>query len=381
MIPAMSLLTRARDALTMVGYTEAVTAAYVDPTTLPYSSPWAEPCGLPAILYRDLVDTSHGGFISRGAAMRLAPIRRGRNFLVSTISRLPLVDLVLGQTVPAPADYATRADYVDALAAFHATQPTWMYRSDDGASPQHRMTWMVDDLIFRPATLLATTRSESTGLPLTMQRVNFDRWTINEDNRIEIDEVVQSDEQVILIPGLSEGILVDGVDVLRDARSLADIVRARLKNPVPLLNLQQVSGEDLNETERKAMVSGWSAARQGENSGVAFSNRHVKPEAMGGDMDSALMIEARNASAVDQARLIGVSASRLDASGVNSTLTYETTTGRNQEAMDFDLALYTLPIEARLSMDDVVPRGHRAAFDLTDFTAKAPSVTGPNRQD
>lgn len=376
----MGLLTRVRDSLTMVGYTEAVTAAYADPTTLPYSSPWAEPCGLPSIVYRDLYGDG-SSTLSRGSAMRLGPIRRGRNFLVSTIGRLPLVSLGIGETVPVREDYPTLDAFAEAFRAFQTSQPTWLYRSDDGASVQHRMAWTVDDLIFYPASLWSVSRSQSDGFPLTAQRVNFDRWTINADNRVEIDEQVKSDEEVILIPGLSSGILADGADILRDARSLAEIVRKRLKNPVPAINLQQVSGEDLNLTERAQLIKGWAEAREGEHGGVAYSNRHIKPEEMGGNMDAQLMLDARNASAVDQARLIGVTASRLDAAGVAASLKYETTTGRNQEAVDFDLALYTLPIEARLSLDDCVPRGRRVALDLSDFINSAPSVTGAGRPD
>ena len=52
-----------------------------------------------------------------------------------------------------------------------------------------------------------------------------------------------------------------------------------------------------------------------------------------------------------------------------------------REFVDFDLALYMTPITARLSQDDVVPAGNRVAFDLADFTGKAPSLTGPVRED
>ncbi len=377
MVLPMGLL----DAMRLTRYTEpdVVQAGYTDPTLMPIASPWSGPSGLAQIVYRDIFgDGSMSN--SRGSAMRIASVRRARNLLVSTIARLPLVQLGLGEEVPERQDYATRADFILALEAFHKAQPTWLYRSDDGASPQHRMAWTVDDLIFHPGSLWQTERN-SEGFPRIAQRVNFDRWTINADNRVEVDGSVMSDEQVILIPGLSDGILVDGCDVLRDARALAEIVRKRLKNPVPVINLHQTGGTDLNKTEKAELVADWSVAREGENGGVAYTNRFIEAKEMGGDLNGQLMIEARNAASVDVARLVGVAASRIDASGVNSTLTYETTTGRNQELVDFDLALYTLPILSRLSMDDCVPRGKRTSFDLTDLIASAPSVTGVERAD
>lgn len=380
MIPAMSLLSRVTGASRAVDTSAEVSAAMTeDLSSIPLASPWSEP--LPAIVWRDLYGgDANLGPATRGSAMRLGPIRRGRNFVVSTLSGLPLVCLGLGERVPQPAHFTNHADYAAALVEFHRGQPTWLYRTDDGSTPQHTMTWTLDDLIFHPASLWEVERSQSDGFPLNRRRVNRDRWTINGDNRIEIDGEVCSDEEVILIPGLSAGILVDGVDILRDARALADIVRRRLKNPAPTVNLQQTGGGDLNPDEKRELIEGWASARNGENGGVAFSNRWVKPEEMGGQMDAQLMIEGRNASAVDQARLIGVSANRVDASGVNSTLTYETTQG-NYVGDVLDLALYTLPIEARLSMDDCVPRGKRVVFDRSTLTATTPSPHGPERQD
>lgn len=379
-IPAMDLLSFRRPTRALAVREEvadAVTAAATDLDSIPLASPWSEP--LPGIVWRDLYGTEATAPPSRGSAMRLGPTRRARNFVVATLSGLPLVSLGLGERVPAPEHYANHGDYVEALRAFHAEQPTWLYRSDDGASPQMRMAWTLDDLVFHPASLWSVERG-SDNFPLHVQRVNRDRWTINADNRVEIDGRVASDEEVILIPGLTMGILVDGVDILRDARALADIVRKRLKNPAPTVNLQQTGGEDLNAEEKRALIEGWAAARAGENGGVAYSNRWIKPEEMGGQMDAQLMIEGRNASAVDQARLVGVSASRVDASGVNSTLSYETEQGRYASDVE-DLRLYTLPIEARLSMDDCVPRGRRVVFDRTDLNARDPRPTGPERQD
>jgi len=39
------------------------------------------------------------------------------------------------------------------------------------------------------------------------------------------------------------------------------------------------------------------------------------------------------------------------------------------------------PIEARLSQDDVVPRGQRVRFDRGDIAAPTPSPTGPTVED
>ena len=69
----------------------------------------------------------------------------------------------------------------------------------------------------------------------------------------------------------------------------------------------------------------------------------------------------------------------LDATTAGASLTYETVAGRNAKFIDYGVALYLEPIEARLSMDDVVPRGQRVAFDLSDFTAARAGSDRPDR--
>ena len=95
-------------------------------------------------------------------------------------------------------------------------------------------------------------------------------------------------------------------------------------------------------------------------------------------MDSdALQLGARNASALDVARLANMPAMMLDATAQGASLEYQTMTGRNQQWLDYGLALYMDHVEARLSMDDVVPAGQRVTFDTTDWTAPDASPTGP----
>jgi hypothetical protein len=71
----------------------------------------------------------------------------------------------------------------------------------------------------------------------------------------------------------------------------------------------------------------------------------------------------------------------LDATQAGASLTYETAVGRNQQWIDYGLALYMDPIAARLSMDDVVPQGQRTAFNDADLTTPGASTTGPATED
>lgn len=331
-------------------------APVTDPATLPIVSPWSSN-DLQRIVFDDIFG-AEAPLNTRSAAMRIPAVARARNLVVSTICKLPL-QLVTGQTP-------------------EGEQPAWFTQTGDGSSFQLRNAWTVDDLIFYGWS--AWSRTYDGDQLVAASRINFDEWDINDDMRVEVNGNVVSERDVIVFCGLHEGVLSYGSEALADTRKLYGIVRARLANPVPQIDLHQTSGDPLTEKQIDALIDRWSAARNGSNGGVAYTNAAVEARELGAG-DAALAIDARNAAAVDMARLIGVSAGRIDASGVNATLTYETKEGRNQELVDFDLALYMTPISARLSMDDVTEPGQRVDFDLADFIDAAPSIAGPNFKD
>ncbi|MFT4299324.1 MAG: phage portal protein [Aeromicrobium sp.] len=342
--------------------TQADIATFVaDPASLPFASPWSGPSDLNRIVVDDILGASTP-VNTRAAAMRIPAVARARNLIVSTICRCPLKPFRGGEPLP------------DSAAP-------WTLRTGSSTSWQHRVAWTVDDLIFSGWSLWWRVNGAD-GFPLYADRIGRDRWTINADNHVEIDGAQVPDDRVILIPGLHEGVLSYGVDALADTRRMYQIVRERLENPIPALDLHQTSGEDMTREERRALLEDWRTARRAAGgAAVGYSSAAIEVRELGAGAGADLLIEARNAASLDIARVIGVGASRLDATAPKASLNYETTNGRNQEFVDFDTALYMTPIAARLSLDDVVPAGQRIAFDTTEITDLAPSPTGPDTED
>jgi hypothetical protein len=88
-----------------------------------------------------------------------------------------------------------------------------------------------------------------------------------------------------------------------------------------------------------------------------------------------LLIQGRNAAAVDIARMAGLPAAIIDAVPPGASDTYQNVQAKLREARDIGLDSYAASLTARLSLDDVLPRGVWCEFEwdplLRDgFTAR-----------
>lgn len=270
-----------------------------------------------------------------------------------------------------------------------AQQPRWLSSTGGATSPAHRLVWTVDDLIFGGWSLWAVAREGSDPTdPITdAGRAPRGSWQLDGDGVVQIKDAagdwvdVEDDSTVVLIPGFHEGLLAYGTRSIRAAIGLEETAAARSRNPIPAVELHHTGdGDPLTDAEIDDLVDAATEAIQSTGGAVIYTPKNIDLRTHG-TSEPTLLIQGRNAAAIDAARLVGLPASTIDASNVNASLTYETTEGRNFEFTEDSIALYADPIAARLSLDDVCPPGERIAFDFSASTALNPPPTGPNRQD
>lgn len=295
--------------------------------------------------------------IDRGTAMKVPAVSRGRDLLVGAISDLPLVAY-------------TNQDRV-------TKQPTWAYRSDL-MSPWHRMAFTIDDLIFHDCSLWAR-RNGADGFPTDAWRIPVEAWQVDDQGRILVRDtagVMQpvDSSEVIYFPGPGGGLLTDGRDTIRGARAIDKAWVARTRSPIPPTLFVQKEQGDATADEIQALVSAWAAARTNpDTAGTAYVPYGLEPMFPTMSDDSAMFIEGRNAVRLDIANLLNIPASLLDGSTATASLTYVTTEGQKSSFHEQSLRYWTAPIEARLSMDDIVPRGQRVRFDISYTTQVGPT--------
>lgn len=325
-------------------------------------SPWAEVGNLAPMVIADVLGDAAASIpMTRAQAITIPAVAKVRNLLVSTIAKFPLVAL----------DKDTEL----------TTQPTFLYRSDTAVSPYERMAWTVDDLLFYGYSLWVVKRgagdSPKGGPIIDAQWVPMDKWTIT-SGYILIDEEPVDEAEVILFNSPFEGLLTVGSRTLKGARDQEASWTGRARNPIPVIELHQLDDE-LTPAEVKDFVDEWAKARKSENGAIGYTPPSIEIRTHG-EVKADLMVEGRNAVRTDIGSFTNIRASMLDGTIGIDSLTYTTKDGERNLFYEFDLPFWTDPIEQRLSLDDVVPRGQRVRFNKYD-AFNLPINTGVPEED
>jgi phage portal protein BeeE len=160
------------------------------------------------------------------------------------------------------------------------------------------------------------------------------------------------------------GALTDGRRILTTAILIEDAVRRFARMDIPSGYLRQVAGPDMSDDDIQALLTGWEAARLRRTTG--FLNPSVEYETVAFNPEQLQLTAARDANAVDIARLLNLSPQAVNAN-TNGSLTYSTTESQGRQDLNQTYNPYLLAVTGRLSMPDITPRGQRVVTDLDAF--------------
>lgn len=322
-------------------------------------SPFASGSTLSRLVYADVYGRDVPMPVTRASLMTIPAVTKARALICGTLGKFPLAQWTrdVKATDPAP----------------------WLYRTAGQVPPQLRTLWTLDDLLFYGASLWEVDRNTRGGIT-DARRVQPSEWELDDDLRIRYtdDGEYPDADRVILIEGPQEGLLTIGARAAQADVDMADAWQSRVRSPVPLVELHSTDPQhDLTDDEAVALVERWEARRKIGGTAYTPAGIDVRPHGQG---KTELFVEGRNASRVDWANYTNLPAAMLDGSQATASLTYVTTEGKRSEFVDYSLAYWAFPLEARLSMDDVTPRGTRVAFDLVWSSLPNP-VSTPVQED
>ena len=330
-------------------------------TSLPRSlaTPWAGDNHLVNVTLDELWDVSERP-VTRAEAMSVPAVARARHLIAGGIAQAPL---------RAFKDGAELAD-----------QPAWLYRTDNGVPPYHKMLWTVDDCMFYGWSLWSVTRGAD-GFPLSTARIQPNRWAFDATGSVLVDGQPVDATSVLLIPGPFEGLIEAAGRTIRGAQNLERNWQARVKNPIPFVEIRYTGDDDLDEDEMRDIRSTYVNARTDENGTVMVTPHGFEVHTHGNEVVE-LFVQGRNAVALDVARHTNVPAMMLDASNINAaSVNYSNAGAKRSEYKDVTLTYWANAIAARLSMDDCVPRGTYVEFDMSEMVELPDDGVGPELDD
>jgi hypothetical protein len=366
-----------------IGQADLTAAATLVGPQVGIKSPWAPPSHLATVVWSDIFGKLEVAPLSRAEAMRVPAVARARHIICSTIARDPMHFYRGTEQLP---------------------DDRWLNSTAGTMSAFHRDTMTADDLFFYGWSCWrrhnSTPDDAGRVWPLHVERIPMEQWQLEPDtgrvliykpNPVQPGTVslqaARADE-IILIPGPHEGLLVDGADSIRHAADLHRAANKAAKHPSAYLALSSQPGaaplkrrsDDTAEVTVETIVRDWHAAREGENGGVAYLGGLTASEL--GTFSEHLVVEGRNAAAVDIARHASIPADLIDATVAAASLQYSTSKDNDRRAIDYGTGFYMGAFSARLSLDDVCPRGQRVAFELeewlkTDAPAPGRTPTAP----
>lgn len=324
-------------------------------TQLGISSPWSS-VQLSSIVWADLLGADREKLpVTRAEAMAVPAIARARHIVCGTSARDEL--------------RAYRGTGEEAVHLQGADEPAWIASTAGDVPAFHRMLWTFDDLFFHGWSLWSRVNSAPDAFgrtrPLRMDRVAIDRWGFDGDGHILIDSLPVQAGSVVAIPGPHEGLLNFAGGTVRHAADLQRAASKAAKHPAAYLALRYTGAGNLDRAVVDQTVADWAAAREGLNGGVAFLPPNVEAQELG-TFDKHLLIEGRNAAAVDAARAGSLPADVVDADP-GFSMTYTNSQDNDRRLIDHGVGFYMAALSARLSMDDVTPHGQRVVFGLEEW--------------
>jgi hypothetical protein len=335
-------------------------------------SPWGDDSFLERVVVPDVWPAATPLPMTRGEAMLVPAVARARHLICGTVARTPLLAM-RADTPVAPQPYWMQGTDGQLGELTEAQRSRWGLIT--GQSPFQRMLWTADDVLFYGCSLWLNTRPDpQDGRPLRLVRVPYGSWTVDETTGhiTDLDAQPFAAGQVVLIEGMSEGVLATGCRTIRTAGELETTTADVAARPFRL-EIHQVSDAVLDPVERAELVAEVRRALA-DSSGILFTNSAL--ETKDHPLESGeLLTGGRNAAALDVARHMNVPGDLIDATSEGGSLTYSTVESKNSQFIQYGLAAYMDAITAALSMDPVLPAGQRAAFDTSQLTL-APSSTG-----
>jgi hypothetical protein len=313
-----------------------------------------------------LGEMSKTGAVTRDIALRVPGIKRAHGIHCATVAGLPF--------------YAMDGDV-------RATeQPKWLTNSASGISPYHRMYGVTSDLFMNGWACLGFTADKSDAIHIPMGLWGVDKNT----GAVTVDPSIPVEYRAIVayfsLGYGSNGLLVDGIDTVRAARTIDAAWINRIENPIPAtdLHINDPQYDQLSKKQKRAIVDQWNENRRRDGGATALTQSFIDVKALG-TVSADLFEKGRNAVRLDLANHSAVPASIIEGSkdGGGTDIEYSSNVsgGDRNELYDYGTKNFVQAFEARMSLDDICDPGQSIRADLSNLMATPSPANNPTSSD
>lgn len=317
--------------------------------------------------------------ITRDAALKIPAVKRAHDLICSVLADMPWVAFDGTRTILNDATGEEEHPRLD-------PQPRWLVTTETQIPPRD-LRWAVVSDLFMAGWALVGFRLGTDGLPDDALHIPRALWSMDEDGTIRVKAAGLGRYTERLVPirlGYgSNGMLTDALDDIKDARTIRDAYRDRIKNPIALtmLTLAAEKWDGWSWEEREEFRQKFMQARSSEGGATGMKPDWVSID-MPGNLPTDLFESGRNGNRLDLANHAGLPASLLEAvrqggSGGGTEMRYTGVAqngAQRAELWDFGLAKFASAIGGRMSLDDVSEPGHLIRLD-TSFFLTVPTPT------
>lgn len=312
--------------------------------------------------------TSEANDVHRTIALSIPAVRKARQVIAGTIATFAL------------SAWQGR----NRLEAGDPRAP-WLSQPDPARTLFHTLYHTVDDGIWFDRTVWRILDRDVAGYPVKFRRLQpsristvVDPWDDDLVTQWTIDgsPVAARDLLVFDFAGMG-GLKRWGVELLELYVDLQEAAGKYARSPHPKAIIKN-SGGDLANAEITALLDAWEAAREVRSTG--YMNAVTDYETFGWNASELQLVEAREHAALEVARLFGLPARAVDATG-GGGMTYANVVELRRDTLDA-LNPWMTAIEHTLSLNDrgsmpkgtVTPRGITVRFDVDAYVRDAPLV-------
>jgi hypothetical protein len=300
--------------------------------------------------------------IGRTEAMSIPAVRKAVHVIAGTISTLALIQWRGSNVVP------------------EAERPDWLRQPEAGRALPATLQRTVQDLIWNDkAYWQVTDRYIEPGMrPARFAYVAASRVTpvhdpadVDGTGTFMLDGDLDKGRRLIEFDGSGVGGLrFYGWPMLDLYVQLMAAAGRYADSPLPQVALVN-SGADLEPDEITGLLDAWEAARRTRS--TAYLNAAVGTQTYGWSAKELQLVEAREHAALEVSRMFGLPAFAVNAGQPSGSITYSNVVDQRRDLLEA-LRPWMAPIDSRLSLDDVTPRGRSVAFAVDAYIRDDPET-------